>query len=208
MLGYQTTQKETMLLEEIEHIHPAQTIQVASWHKEDPIAEGEGLLNLVSRQNLMNFLLWHEEDIARAPNEPDQVIAQVKHNIDGYNQRRNDLIEKIDEELITILADEGAKLPNQGPLNSETPGSMIDRMSILALKVYHMQEQVERTDVDESHRQKSAEKTRVLQLQRDDLFNCLKTLLGEVKAGSRQFKIYRQFKMYNDPELNPKIYGA
>lgn len=197
-----------MLFEEIEKIHAAQAEQIANWHQVEPAAEGEGLPNLVARQNLMNFLLWHEEDIARAPDEPDAVIAQVKRNIDGYNQRRNDLIERLDEALIAQLVEMGASLPNPGALNSETPGSMIDRMSILGLKVYHMQEQVGRTDVEEQHRQKSAEKLRILKLQRTDIHNCMKSLLQGVLDGNRQFKIYRQFKMYNDPELNPKIYGA
>ncbi len=197
-----------MLIEELDQIAPLQSHLIHLWHQQEAKAEGIGLLGLVAQQNLMNYSLWHEEDLARAPNEPDSTIAQVKRNIDGFNQRRNDLIEKLDEELIRLLTQQGASLPNQAPLNSETPGSMIDRMSILALKVYHMQEQAERQDAGEEHRFKATEKLRILRVQRQDLNSCLKILLNEVLAQTRQFKIYRQFKMYNDPSLNPKIYGT
>ena len=197
-----------MPVTEIEKIDQLQLSLVAKWHETEPSAGGEGFLHLVQKQHLMNFLLWHEEDIARAPNETDAVISAVKRNIDGYNQRRNDLIEQLDEAFITSLVEDGVKLPNDAPLNSETPGSMIDRASIMSLKVFHMNEQTERTDVDQAHIYGAAEKVRILKIQRGDLLNCVKQILADTKAGTRQFKIYRQFKMYNDPSLNPKIYGS
>ncbi|MDX2469112.1 MAG: DUF4254 domain-containing protein [SAR324 cluster bacterium] len=197
-----------MSLSEIPNIDQLQTDLTARWHKEEPSEGGNGFLALVQKQHLQNFLLWHEEDIARAPNETDKTIAGVKRNIDGYNQRRNDLIEKLDEALITTLVESGTKLPNDAPLNSETPGSMIDRASIMSIRIFHMLEQAQRKDVDQAHIDQTTEKVRVLLIQRGDLLGCLDAILKETQDGTRQFKIYRQFKMYNDPSLNPKIYEA
>lgn len=196
------------MLEQLDKIDSLQTELVERWHHETPLAEGDGFLSLVAAQHLENFMLWHEEDEARSPSASDAVIAQVKRNIDGHNQRRNDLIEKLDEALLDALAAQGAWVNHQAPLNSETPGSMIDRCSILALKIFHMNEQTRRGDVDQTHKDQAAAKVAVLQTQRADLLGCLKALWSEAQAGTRQFKIYRQYKMYNDPRLNPAIYQA
>lgn len=196
------------MLEQLDKIDELQTRLVEQWHQEDPQALGKGFLGLVAAQHLENFSLWHEEDEARSPSADDSVIAQVKRNIDGHNQKRNDLIEKLDEALLDDLAERSISINPQAPLNSETPGSMIDRCSILSLKIFHMQEQVERSDVDQDHKDQAAAKVLVLKTQRGDLLGCLKALLRDVEAGTRQFKIYRQYKMYNDPRLNPAIYQA
>ena len=121
------------------------------WHKQEIDNPHRDLLYLVCEQHKFNFLLWHEEDIARSRDVGDRRIAEVKRAIDGYNQKRNDAIEKIDDYLKReldarrIAAAEGAKL------NTETPGQAIDRLSILALRMYHMEEQLERDDVDADH---------------------------------------------------------
>ena len=97
------------------------------------------------------ILLWHEEDVARSPDVSDARIAMVKRAIDGYNQQRNDWIERLDEALLEALADAGASPTANARLNTETPGSAIDRLSIMALRIYHLEEQLERTDVDQTH---------------------------------------------------------
>ena len=151
-----------------------------------------------------NSLLWAEEDLARRKNVPDSEIAANKRAIDGFNQKRNDATEKIDEALLLRL---GAVTPAPGArLSSETAGSMIDRLSIMSLKIRAMREQTRRNDVDAAHIDACQAKLDKLLEQRADLAACLETLLREAAAGAAYFKIYRQFKMYNDPKLNPQLY--
>ena len=185
-----------------------QSDRVKIWHNQEPATVLDGFLGLVEEQHLQNFLLWHEEDTARAPDVDDSGIARVKRSIDRLNQKRNDLIEKLDEAMLQMIIDTGIRMRTDQPINSETPGSIIDRCSILSLKIYHMKEQTIRQDVEQDHRYQAAEKMKTLIIQREDLFTSLIQLMDEIKAGTRQFKLYRQFKMYNDPSLNPKIYGA
>ena len=167
-------------------------------------ASGEWL-TLLARQHRANFDLWHIEDEARAPEASDSQIAQVKRRIDQTNQLRSDLVEGLDLAIQDWLKARG--LPNpDAPLNSEPPGMMIDRLSILALKIYHTEEETRRESATEVHRQKNTERLAVLKEQRNDLTECLKVLWTEVLAGTRRFKLYRQMKMYNDPELNPLVY--
>lgn len=187
-----------------EEIRRLQDAWTAGWHDGGEAAGVEGLLTLVMANHRANFDLWHEEDKARDPGATDAAITQVKRAIDGLNQRRNDLVEAMDEMLLGAApaGSEGA------PLHSETPGMMIDRMSILTLKIFHTREQVERVDATEAHRQRNAARLRVLEEQCEDLTLCLASLWREVLGGTRRFRIYRQMKMYNDPELNPAIYGS
>lgn len=180
---------------------------VEKWHKETPALQNEGVLGIIENEHMQNFLLWHEEDIARSPTADDQVIAAVKRNIDGYNQKRNDLIERVDEAVLDFLADHSIEMNIDAQVNSETPGNMLDRCSIMALKIFHMEEQTQRDDVDDMHIMKARQKVDILKEQRQDLLNCFFQLLEDIKAGQRRFKIYRQYKMYNDPSLNPEIYG-
>lgn len=165
---------------------------------------GEELSALVLGNHRANYDLWHEEDQARAPEVSDGGIARVKRSIDRLNQRRNDVVEAMDE----LLLREAPGQPDGAPLHSETPGMMIDRMSILALKIFHTREQVERRDATEAHRLRNADRLAALEEQRRDLTACLNSLWREVLRGNRRFKVYRQMKMYNDPELNPAIYGS
>ena len=161
----------------------------------------DGLMAIATAQHSANFDLWHEEDKARSPEATDADIAEVKHAIDRLNQRRNDLVEKIDLWLLERLEQN-----EHAPLHSETPGLMIDRLSILALKIYHTQEE-HRETASEAHRQRNADRLALLKEQRSDLAGCLDALRGQILEGTRRFKLYRQLKMYNDPELNPAVYG-
>ncbi|MBU2513603.1 DUF4254 domain-containing protein [bacterium] len=195
-------------MELIKKIDLLQTELVKRWHEKVPKLSLDGFLGLVEEQHLQNFLLWHEEDIARAPDVDDQEIARVKRSIDRLNQKRNDLIEQLDEAFIELLKKYGFEMRKDTPANSETPGSITDRCSIMALKIFHMKEQTVRVDVDAHHLEEAAIKARVLKIQREDLLESLYRLIDDVKEGRRQFKLYKQFKMYNDPTLNPKIYRA
>ena len=162
----------------------------------------DGLMALAMAQHRANFELWHEEDNARVPEASDAEIARVKRAIDVLNQRRNDLVEKMDLWLIDKLEQNDAS-----PLHSETPGLMVDRLSILALKIYHTREEAHRMSATEEHRVRNEKRLALLEEQRNDLAECLDVLWAEVLQGTRRFKLYRQMKMYNDPELNPAVYG-
>ena len=163
-------------------------------------------LGLVARQHRANFDLWHIEDKARAPGASDEEIALVKQGVDVTNQLRNDLIEELDVKMLAWMEARG--LPNPAaPLSSEPPGMIIDRLSILALKIYHTREEAERVDAPPGHAERNRERLAILEEQRDDLAGCLDTLWRETLGGTRRFKLYRQLKMYNDPTLNPAIYG-
>ncbi|HWC15680.1 MAG TPA: DUF4254 domain-containing protein [Terriglobales bacterium] len=176
------------------------------WHSDPQAGSGTDLESLVIEEHRQNFALWHEEDRARAPLAPPEQIAQTKRNIDAFNQARNDLIEAIDRELLHQLEKDHIQLAGQ--LHSETPGMIIDRLSILSLKIFHTREQTDRSDVTPEHIQRSRERLEILLQQRKDLAECLIALWSEIHVGKRRFKLYRQLKMYNDPELNPEIYGA
>jgi Protein of unknown function (DUF4254) len=179
-----------------------QTKLTAQWHQTPPAATGAGFSRLLEENHLRNFSLWHEEDIARRDDLGFERIYQAKRNIDRFNQERNNYAEEMDKAIVAALAP-----PLSGcPRNSETPGMMIDRMSILALKEFHMQEQTVRPEASAAHREKCAEKLARIRQQRSDLTNCLAELLADVAAGRRTFSAYFQFKMYNDPALNPELY--
>jgi hypothetical protein len=181
---------------------------VAHWHVVDPAHTEDGLRGRICDLHRFNFLLWHEEDIARSPAVSDARIAAVKRAIDRYNQARNDAIEKLDDWLIADLHARGVAASVTAPAATETPGAAIDRLSILELRRYHMREQVERTDATPEHRAKAAEKLAVLDAQRDHLINAVDRLLTEIFAGQRPLRVFRQMKMYNDPTMNPYLYAA
>jgi hypothetical protein len=165
----------------------------------------EAWLHAVELQHRANFDLWHIEDEARTPNATDAQIAAVKRRIDSTNQRRNDLAEQLDERLVAFLAEHS--LPNPAaPLHSESPGLIIDRLSILALKIYHTREEAERPNAPHGHSARNLDRLAILEAQRADLAACLDALWRETLAGARRFKLYRQLKMYNDPSLNPAVY--
>lgn len=158
----------------------------------------------IERNHRFNGALWAEEDEARRLEVPDAAIAANKRAIDRYNQQRNDAIERVDEILLARLA--GVAARSDALQNSETAGSMIDRMSILALKVFHMELQTLRLDATAAHITSCSEKLARLRLQRADLGGCLDSLLARAADGRAYWRVYRQFKMYNDPALNPWLY--
>jgi len=177
---------------------------IAGWAKNGGTDHPGGVWRAVEDDHRCNCLLWGEEDLARRRDVPDAEIAANKRAIDGYNQKRNDAIERIDEQLLLMLPNPGS---NQAArLSSETPGAMIDRLSILSLKIHHMRLQTQRSDVAAAHVENCLSKLHRLNEQRTDLAACLDLLLAECARGASYFKIYRQFKMYNDPALNPAIY--
>jgi hypothetical protein len=178
------------------------------WHQR-PIAQPhEGLLGLVCEQHAFNFRLWHEEDKARSREAGDGEIAAVKRAIDKLNQQRNDGIEQIDDWIASDLASRCVLPPAEAPHNTETLGSTIDRLSILALRIYHLAEQQARADASPEHRDSVSRKLAVARLQLDDLSHAAQQLADDLYAGRKRHKIYRQLKMYNDPTLNPYLYGA
>ena len=181
---------------------------VARWHEVEPAHAETELTGKICDLHRFNFLLWHEEDIARSPDVTDTKIAAVKRAIDGYNQARNDAIEKVDDWLIAELARRGVTAAADAPAATETPGAAIDRLSILELRRYHMREQLERDDATQEHREKVAAKMVIRDQQRDHLITALDRLVEEIFAGQRPLRVFRQMKMYNDPTMNPYLYKA
>ncbi|MFZ0663312.1 MAG: DUF4254 domain-containing protein [Acidobacteriaceae bacterium] len=176
------------------------------WHRSVP--EGvaaEDFAGAVRAQHSANFELWHLEDEARATGASDEEIAAVKRLVDGVNQRRNDLMERCDALLLEALAGHGLPAA-ESALHSETPGLILDRLSILALKIFHTREETLRSDAPRGHAVRNRERLRLLEEQRGDLAECLDELWREILRGERRFKLYRQLKMYNDPLLNPAVY--
>lgn len=177
------------------------------WHSHPlPQIPPADFITAVRAQHAANFELWHLEDDARAPRATHHTIAEVKHAIDRVNQRRNDLIERCDTLLLESLAAHNLPAAN-APLHSETPGLIIDRLSILALKIFHTREETTRPDAPVGHAARNRDRLRLLEEQRSDLAACLHQLWMQVIQGERRFKLYRQLKMYNDPTLNPAVYG-
>lgn len=179
---------------------------VALWHAQPIGNPYEGILHLVCQQHGFNFELWHQEDIARSQDVSDAEIAKVKRAIDRLNQARNDHIEKIDDWLTEEIYRQGVVPVEGARLNTETSGSVIDRLSIMSLRLYHYQEQLERDGVDAEHLAKVRQRIAMCVEQRADLSQSLRELLADIGSGKRLHKTYRQMKMYNDPTLNPFLY--
>lgn len=171
---------------------------------ENPFDEGS-LDHLLYMKNWVDTVQWHLEDIIRDPRIDPVEALKIKRRIDKSNQVRTDMVEYIDSYFLEKYRD--VKPLPDARLNTETPAWAIDRLSILALKIYHMERETERTDVDEAHREACRRKLDVLLTQQKDLSKAIEELLEDIEAGRKYMKTYKQMKMYNDPALNPVLYG-
>lgn len=160
--------------------------------------------NILYLKNWIDTVQWHLEDIIRNPEiDPIEALA-IKRRIDKSNQERTDLVERIDSYFLEKYKD--TKIKQSAVINTESPAWAIDRLSILALKIYHMQIEAEREDADKDHKAACQEKLAVLLEQRTDLSTAIDQLLTDIENGDRYMKVYKQMKMYNDPNLNPILY--
>lgn len=157
-------------------------------------------------KNWIDAVQWHLEDLIRDPQiDPVEALA-LKRRIDKSNQDRTDMVEQIDSYFLDKYS--GVNVLPDAAINTESPAWALDRLSILALKIYHMDVEVNRQDASPAHIEKCRDKLRVLLVQREDLTSAIDTLLADIGAGRKFMKVYRQMKMYNDPATNPVLYGA
>ena len=170
----------------------------------NPYQEGT-IENSLARKNWIDAVQWHLEDIIRDENIDLVEALALKRRIDRSNQDRTDLVEEIDAYFRKQYA--GVEVRPDATINTESPAWAIDRLSILALKIWHMREQTERPDADAAHIAKCQAKLDVLLEQRTDLTAAIDQLLDDIAAGRKFMKVYRQMKMYNDPATNPVLYG-
>ena len=160
--------------------------------------------HLLYAKNWIDTVQWHLEDIIRDPQIDPVAALALKRRIDASNQERTDMVEYIDSYFLNKYQDVTVK--DNAKTNSESPAWAIDRLSILALKIYHMQEEVNRTDASPEHIAKCQEKLNILLEQRTDLSTAIDELLADIESGDKFMKVYKQMKMYNDEELNPVLY--
>ncbi|MBQ2585385.1 MAG: DUF4254 domain-containing protein [Bacteroidaceae bacterium] len=156
-------------------------------------------------KNWIDTVQWHFEDIIRDPKIDPEAALVLKRRIDKSNQDRTDLVEMIDSYFLDKYKD--VKVLPDATINTESPAWAVDRLSILALKIYHMKEQVDRKDADAEHIAKCQQKLDVLLEQQKDLSTAIDQLLADIEAGRKYMKVYKQMKMYNDPSTNPILYG-
>ena len=164
----------------------------------------ESIENRLYLKCWIDTVQWHFEDIIRDPHIDPSEALSLKRRIDRSNQDRTDLVEQIDSYFRQYFSDV-KPLPN-ATINTESPAWAVDRLSILALKIYHMREQAERHDASQEHIAKCKAKLAVLEEQQVDLSTAIDQLLDDIKAGRKYMKVYRQMKMYNDPDTNPVLY--
>lgn len=193
----------TLLLADIPALTRLQDSKTSEWHDCNIIWKNKTWQDLVLSNHGYNYELWHQEDQARRDDLGFEHVYQAKRKIDYYNQQRNNFMEKMDlywQQELQVSTN------NTAPLHTETPGMIIDRLSILSLKIYHMALQTRRQDCDKTHKETCEHKLAVLKIQRNDLMEALLQLHDEIKEGKKTFKLYKQMKMYNDPNLNPQLY--
>ena len=203
------------LLRLVDELAQTQTDAVREWHAvcpdegpaEVPAVVPGDLLSHVLAQHYFNYRLWHVEEIARRTDVNDSVIADCKRRIDRLNQCRNDAMERVDSCFMQLL-EPLLPVESSNRVNTEPPGMAVDRLSILSLKIWHMAEQVARTDAGEAHVASCRDKLAVLERQREVLLQALKELIVDYLCGEKRPNMYYQCKMYNDPSLNPQLYGA
>ena len=172
--------------------------------EENPFVEGS-LDYLLYKKNWIDAVQWHLEDIIRDPNIDPVEALKIKRRIDASNQVCTDMVEYIDSYLLDKYKD--IVPAADAKINTETPAWAIDRLSILELKIYHMHQEVLRTDVEQSHRDACQKKLNTLLEQQVDLSTAIEELIEDIEAGRKYMKTYKQMKMYNDPSLNPVLYG-
>ena len=166
--------------------------------------EDDKFSNLLYLKNWIDTVQWHLEDIIRDPQNKPEFLVAIKRRIDASNQHRTDVVEQIDELLFENF--KTAKVLDNARMNSETPAWLLDRMSILQLKIYHFSEQLKRNDADSNHLESVRFKLHILQIQENDLELCYDELISDIAEGKKYMKLYKQMKMYNDPNLNPVFY--
>ena len=171
----------------------------------NPYANGS-IEYLLYLKNWIDTVQWHLEDIIRDPNIDPVEALKIKRRIDRSNQERTDMVEYIDSYFLDLYKD--VRVAADATVNTESPAWAIDRLSILALKIYHMRQETQRSDVDEAHRDACRNKLDVLLSQQVDLSRAIEELIEDIEAGRKYMKTYKQMKMYNDPALNPVLYGA
>lgn len=177
--------------------------KITDWYNNDKsLIEPNDLLQAIELNHLNNFSLWLDEDKARRDDKGFEYVYNAKRNIDHYNQQRNNQMENIDQ----ILFNQLQPLTQGGEFHSETPGMIIDRLSILSLKQYHMHLQTQRNDVDDVHQKNCHDKYNIICLQLTHLGEFLDKYLRDIQDKKRSFRLYKQFKMYNDKSLNPELY--
>lgn len=176
---------------------------IIHWNTHGVVFNEQGFYALVEENHAFNYQLWHAEDRARREDKGFEFVYHAKREIDTCNQSRNNRMEAMDQFLFTLLEPEQH---TDCTIHSETPGMMIDRLSILALKSYHMALQTQRTDASSEHQDLCRTKLLVIKQQLHQLALCFNELIEAIKLKKRTFKVYHQFKMYNDPNLNPHIY--
>ncbi len=187
----------------VRDIASLQRESIINWKKQGVQLTQEDFFKLVEENHAFNFQLWHAEDRARRDDLGHEMVYLAKREIDHCNQQRNNRMESIDAWCVDALQPASHV---HCPVHSETPGMMIDRLSIMALKGYHMGIQATREGVDSTHREACLGKLRVIEEQQRQLLSCLEDLLHAVLNKTRTFRVYHQFKMYNDPTLNPELY--
>lgn len=188
------------LVQDISRLHHA---KIPIWQAAEIEITQVGLLKHVEENHAFNFQLWHAEDRARREDMGHSFVYAAKRAIDSFNQQRNNCMEAIDAWLANAITLSTAE---DCPVHSETPGMIIDRLSILSLKSHYMAVQTMRPDVDETHHHLCQQKLHILRAQHQQLTGCLQDLLQDLSQQTRTFRRYHQFKMYNDPTLNPELY--
>ena len=185
---------------------------IADYHKfdnvdkaiENPYTE-KSIEYFLYLKNWIDTVQWHLEDIIRDPEINPTEALNIKRRIDKSNQDRTDLVELIDSYFLDKYKD--IKPKTEARLNTESPAWAIDRLSILALKIYHMQQEADRANATTEHKESASKKLQILLTQRKDLSLAIEELIEDIESGNKYMKVYKQMKMYNDPSLNPVLYG-
>lgn len=187
------------------------TRSISEYHKHDdvdfPMAnpyEAGSVEALLYHKNWIDTVQWHLEDIIRDPQIDPVEALKIKRRIDASNQDRTDMVEYIDSYFLELYKD--VEIASDATINTESPAWAVDRLSILALKIYHMEQELVREDVSPEHKAACQTKADILNQQNIDLSQAIDSLIDDIAAGAKFMKVYKQMKMYNDPTLNPVLY--